>query len=100
MQPQPESVRSLPVPGTWGYVDNLGVKPGQVARFHVSAPAAYDFSIVRLGVEAILDPGADEAADRADVEVLATSHHASATPQRITPGSYVYVDGPAVPVTR
>ncbi len=93
----PEPARRLPVPGTWGYADSLGVKPGQAARFHVSAPAAYQFSLVRLGRRAILQPGADTTADRSDVELLTQRFHESAEPRTISPGSYVYVEGPAIP---
>jgi hypothetical protein len=81
----------------WGYVDTLGVKPGEVARFHVSSPAAYEFSVVRLGRSAILDRGTDTEADRADVELLDSSHHAEATEQSMSAGSYIYVDGPPIP---
>lgn len=93
---QPERIRAIQVPGTWGYVDRLGVRAGGVVRCHVSAPAEYEFSIVRLGTTALLDPTAGEQADRADVEVLYSARHAP-SPQSISPGSYIYVDGSPVP---
>jgi hypothetical protein len=85
------------VPGVWGYVDRIGVPPGSTARFHVSAPAAYELSIVRLGRRALLDAPTDDAADRAESERLATLRHESATPQTLSAGSYVYADGPPIP---
>ncbi len=87
------------MPGTWGYVDRIGVLAGEAVRFHISAPAAYDFSVVRLGTAAILDPHADEQDDRADVEVL-YSARLGAAPQTITPGSYIYVEGAPLPAHR
>jgi N,N-dimethylformamidase len=94
---RPEPIRERQVPGTWGYVDRIGIKPGESVRFHLSAPAAYDFSVVRLGTRALLDPDADDQADRADVEMLYSSRHAAAEPRPISPGSYVYVDGRPIP---
>jgi hypothetical protein len=85
------------VPGVWGYVDRLGVAPGAAARFHVSAPSAYELTVVRLGRTAILDAPTDDDADRADVERLATFRHETATPQTLAAGSYVWVDGPPIP---
>jgi hypothetical protein len=73
------------------------VHPGQTVPFHVNAPGAYEFSIGRLGRRAILDPTSDERADRGDVEVFTTRHHASATPQTLSAGSYVFVQGEPVP---
>jgi hypothetical protein len=66
-------------------------------RFHVAAPAAYELRVVRLGRTAILDQPTDDAADRADVEVLHVSRHAAATPQTLAAGSYLFVEGEAVP---
>ena len=94
---RPEPARRVAVPGVSGYVDRVGVPAGQSARFHVNSPAAYEFSIVRLGQRAILDATADEPADRADVEVISTRRHASATPQTLSAGSYVYVRGEPIP---
>jgi hypothetical protein len=94
---RPEPSRRYQVPGTWGYVDRIGVRPGETARFHVSAPAAYELSIVRLGRRAILDPSADRAADRADAELLDRRTHPAPAQQTIAPGSYLYVQGPPVP---
>jgi hypothetical protein len=77
---RPEPARRVAVPGVSGYVDRIGVHPGQPVRFHVNAPAAYELSIARLGRESILDPTSDERADRADVHVLETRQHARGTP--------------------
>jgi hypothetical protein len=85
------------VPGVWGYVQRIGVPPGGTVRFHVSAPAAYDLTIVRPGHTALLDAPTDDDADRADAQVLASFEHRSATPQALSAGSYVFVEGPPVP---
>ena len=85
------------MPGVWGYVDRIGVAAGETVRFHVSAPAAYELTIVRLGRTALLDAPTDDAADRADVERLATFRHETATPQTLAAGSYIWVDGPPIP---
>ncbi len=95
-QHYPERVRAFPAPGIWGYANRLGVPPGGRVRFHVCTPAAYDFSVVRLGTTAILDPAADERADRADIELLAEARR-PAMPQTVSPGSYLYVEGPPIP---
>ncbi len=94
---RPEPSTRYQIPGTWGYVDRIGVQPGQTARFHVCAPAPYELSVVRLGRRAILDPEADLEADRRDVEVLAKTAYGRPSPQSIGPGSYVYVEGAPVP---
>src|SRR5207245_5770932 len=83
---RPEPARRVAVPGVSGYVERIGVPAGQSARFHVNSPSAYEFSIVRLGQRAILDATAGEPADRADVEVISTRRHASATPQTLSAG--------------
>ena len=95
--PRPELARRLPVPGVWGYVDRIGVAPGGSVRFHVSAPAAYELTVVRLGRTALLDAPTDDAADRAEAERLATFQHEAATPQSLSAGSYVHAEGPAGP---
>ncbi len=94
---RPEPARRVAVPGVSGYVDRIGVRPGQTVRFAVNAPAAYDFSIVQLGRRALLDPAADEQADRADVTLLSSRQHATATPQTLAAGSYVFVGGEPLP---
>jgi hypothetical protein len=94
---RPEPARSFEVPGTWVYPASLSVPPGRSITFHVSAPAAYDFSVLRLGSTALLDAAGDDAADIAEAEVLHTRHHAAATPQRIAPGSYAWASGAPVP---
>lgn len=94
---RPEPARALPVPGVQGYVDRIGARRGEMVRFHVNAPAAYELRVVRLGRDAILDAPTDDAADRADVQVLHVSRHAEATPQSLAAGSYLYVEGEPVP---
>jgi hypothetical protein len=94
---RPEPARRLPVPGVWGYVERVGVPAGGTVRFHVSAPAAYELSVVRLGRTALVDSPTDDAADRADVLVLARSRHVEATPQRLSAGSYVFAESPPIP---
>ncbi|MGH3275681.1 MAG: N,N-dimethylformamidase beta subunit family domain-containing protein [Streptosporangiaceae bacterium] len=94
---RPEQARSFPVPGTWAYPDSLSVEPGQRITFHVSTPAAFDLSVLRLGSRALLDPCADDEADIADAEVLFERRHGWASQQRISPGSYVFVAGDPVP---
>jgi hypothetical protein len=93
----PEPIRSLPVPGLWGYARPLNPKPGATVALHLAAPAAFDVEVLRLGRRALLDPSASEADDRRDVDILLSRHHERALPGRIHPGSYVYVDGPPVP---
>jgi hypothetical protein len=95
--PRPEPARHLAVPGAWGYVERIGVPPGGTVRFHVNAPAAYDLTVVRLGRAALLDAPTDDAADRADAQPLATFRHSAATPQTLSAGSYIFVDGPPIP---
>ncbi|CAN5795846.1 large subunit of N,N-dimethylformamidase [soil metagenome] len=97
MTSTPEPVRRLAVPGTQGYVERIGVAPGGTVRFHVSAPASFGLDVVRLGRSAILEPDADAAADRADMEPLATFRHEAATPRTIAPGSYVFATGTPIP---
>lgn len=93
---RPEPSRRYSVPGTWGYVDRIGIPAGSQADFHVNAASAYEFSVVRLGRDAILDPAADGDADRADVELLARTAHERSSPQTIGPGSYIYLGGRAI----
>jgi hypothetical protein len=85
------------VSGPAVYVETIGVEPGEMVRFHVSAPAAFSLDVVRLGRRAILDPDSDVSADRAEAEVLATFDHATATPRSIEPGSYLFIEGDPVP---
>ena len=93
---RPELVRSLPVPGTWAYVDRLDVAAGSSVGVHVSAPAAHEIELVRLGRDAVIDPAQSLAADRQDALVLTTVSRPAA-PQTIAPGSYLYVSGAPVP---
>ncbi|MHB8397711.1 MAG: N,N-dimethylformamidase beta subunit family domain-containing protein [Candidatus Limnocylindrales bacterium] len=59
----------------------------------MSAPSGYELSVVRLGRRAILDPVADDQADRADAQILAQRAHEKPSPQSVGPGSYIYVEG-------
>ena len=93
---RPELVRSLPVPGTWAYVDRLDVAAGSSVGVHVCAPAAHEIELVRLGLDAVIDPAQSIDADRKDARVLATVNR-PASPQTISPGSYIYVAGEPVP---
>lgn len=92
LRPKPEPVRRLPVPGLWAYVDRLDVAPGSSVSAHVSAPASYDIELVRLGLNAVIDPAQSLDADREDAIVLQTAGR-PASPQTITPGSYIHVSG-------
>ncbi len=94
---RPEHARRIAVRGPLGYVDRVGVAPGESVRFHLSAPSAYRLDVVRLGRHAIIDAPGDAEADRADVETLASFESATATPQHIEPGSYIHVGGAPLP---
>lgn len=95
--PRPEPVRRVRARDAGGYVEELGVQPGGTVRFHLAAPAAYSLVVVRLGRSAIIEAGADEAADIDEAEVVGRFDSAEASPQAIEPGSYLYVDGPPLP---
>jgi hypothetical protein len=86
----------LPVPGTWVYLDRLDVVPGSSVSVHVCAPASFELELVRLGLNAVIDPAQSMDADREEAEILETVA-CPASPQTISPGSYVHVAGPAVP---
>lgn len=72
------SHRPVRVAGLMGYVDPLGVRPGEVLGVHLSAPAAHEIAVGRLGRRALLLPGPDDAADRAEVTWLAGVSSATA----------------------
>src|SRR5262245_24738800 len=91
-----EAIRPLPVPGTWAYVDRLNVEPGSAVRVHVSAPAAHQIQLVRLGLDAVIDPSQSLDDDREQATVLASVER-PASPQTIDPGSYVHVGGAPIP---
>jgi hypothetical protein len=93
----PESVRRIPVRGTWAYVNSISVPPGGRLGVHVSAEAAHDIEIVRLGTNAVLDPRQPLDADRDEVKVLQTTTRKAAAPQSISPGSYIHVGGDPLP---
>jgi hypothetical protein len=89
----PEPIRRIPVRGTWVYVDPLSTEPGHPVSIHLSAEAAHEIEIVRLGRKAVIDPAQSLDADREEAEVLAKVARPGAAPQTITPGSYVYITG-------
>ncbi|MBL8583309.1 MAG: hypothetical protein JNL61_13935 [Rhizobiaceae bacterium] len=86
----------MPVPGTWAYLDRLDVAAGSGVSVHVSAPADHEIELVRLGRNAVIDPAQSLDADREEAELL-TSVARRASPQMITPGSYIHVAGAPVP---
>ncbi|WP_165521726.1 LamG domain-containing protein [Micromonospora zingiberis] len=88
--------RPVRVAGLTGYVDPLGVRPGETLRVHLCAPAAYEVAVGRLGRDALLLPAPDDAADRAEVTWLARASSPTANRHDVHPGSY----GVATPVDR
>jgi hypothetical protein len=93
----PEPVRQLPVVGTWAYLDRLEVAPGGTVSVHVSAEAAHEIELVRLGLNAVIDPAQSLDADRLEAQRLASVDAAVSAPQTITPGSYAFIEGEPVP---
>jgi hypothetical protein len=92
----PPPHRPVRVGALSGYVDPLGVLPGERLSLHLSAPAAHRISILRLGQGALLDPQATDADDRAEAAVLATLVCPSASRHDVYPGSYAWVDDPTI----
>ena len=88
--------RPVRVAGLMGYVDPVGVKPGEVLRVHLTAPAAYEIAVARLGRSVLLRPEPDDEADRAEAEWLARLESAAAGRHDVYPGSYALVDGAAI----
>jgi hypothetical protein len=88
--------RPVRVASLMGYVDPVGVKPGETLRVHVTAPAAYEIAVARLGRSALLRPEPDDAADRAEAVWLARLESAAASRHDVYPGSYAWVDGTAI----
>lgn len=82
------SHRAVRIASLMGYVDPIGVKPGEVLRVHLSAPAAHTISVGRLGRTALLRPAPDDEADRAEVTWLADATSAVARRHDVHPGSY------------
>ncbi|MFY1632128.1 N,N-dimethylformamidase beta subunit family domain-containing protein [Solwaraspora sp. WMMB335] len=80
--------RPVRVASLMGYVDPIGVRPGETLRVHLSAPAAYDVAVGRLGQHALLLPEPDDAADRAEVTWLGRASSTSARRYDVHPGSY------------
>lgn len=95
------SHRPVRVASLTGYVDPLGVRPGEVLKVHLSAPAAHEIAVGRLGRRALLLPEPDDAADRAEVTWLASASRATANRNDVHPGSYGVAAGGPVdrPVT-
>lgn len=92
----PPAHRPVRVSALSGYVDPLGVRPGQRLRVHLSAPSAHRIAIARLGRTALLDPESDDAADRAEAIVLGTLDCPSASGHDVYPGSYAWLDDPSL----
>jgi hypothetical protein len=97
MGDHPEAIRRLPVRGTWAYLDRLEVAPGSSVEVHVSAEAAHEIELVRLGLDAVIDPAQSLAADCAEARRLAAVEIPVATPQTIAPGSYAWIEGEPLP---
>ena len=92
-QPAPPH-RPVKVPGLAGYLDPIGVKPGELLRVHLSAPAAHEIVVARLGRGALLRNEPDDAADRAEEVRLDSRRYPTAARHDIYPGSYArVVDG-------
>ncbi len=88
--------RPVRIGSLMGYVDPIGVRPGERLRIHLTAPAARNISVARLGRTALLLPEPDDMADRAEAEVLATLKQPTACPYDIHPGSYAWLDDPSL----
>jgi hypothetical protein len=88
--------RPVRVAGLMGYVDSVGVKPGEVLRVHLAAPAAYEVAVARLGRSVLLRLEPDDEADRAEAEWLARLESAAACRHDVYPGSYAWVDDAAI----
>lgn len=84
------------VPGTWGYVDEIGVGRGEEACVRVSAPAAFTVEFLRLRTGVLRRGDGDLGNQRSDVEMLTKVVHRRAAPQKIAPGSYIWIDGDPV----
>lgn len=87
---RPPDHRPVRVASLMGYVDPIGVRPGEVLRVHLSAPAAYEVAVGRLGRTVLLRPEPDDAADRAEVTWLARAASPSAGRHDVYPGSYAH----------
>ena len=79
-----------------GYVDPVGVKPGETLRVHLTAPAAHEIAVARLGRAALLRPEPDDQADRAEAEWLARLESPAASRHDVYPGSYAWVDDASI----
>jgi hypothetical protein len=98
---RPPAHRPVRVASLTGYLAPLGVRPGEVLQVHLSAPAAYDIAVGRLGHNALLLPEPDDTADRAEVTWLASAASPAASRHDVHPGSYGVADGvlPGRPAT-
>ncbi len=85
---RPPAHRPVRIASLTGYLDPLGVRPGQVLKVHLSAPATYEVAVGRLGRRALLLPEPDDAADRAEVTWLASVASPTASRHDVHPGSY------------
>lgn len=100
-EPRPAAAHPRPAPahrpvrvaGLTGYLDPIGVRPGEVLRVHLNAPAAHTIAVARPGRGALLRPGPDDAADRAKEVRLGSRHYPAAVRHNVYPGSYARVDG-------
>ncbi len=88
--------RPVRVAALTGYLDPIGVQPGQTLRVHVNAPAAHEIAVARLGRGALLRPEPDDAADRAEEQLLGRREYAAAARHDVYPGSYAEVPSWAV----
>ena len=80
--------RPVRIASLMGYLDPLGVRPGETLRVHLSAPAAHEIAVGRLGHDALLLPEPDDAADRAEVTWLGHTSSAFGNQHDVHPGSY------------
>jgi hypothetical protein len=62
---------------------------------HLSAPAAHEIAVARLGRGALLRPEPDDAADRAEEQLLGRRDYAAAARHDVYPGSYAEARGSA-----
>ena len=83
--------RPVRMAGLTGYVDPIGVQPGQVLRVHLTTPAAHEIAVGRLGRGALLRPQPDDDADRAEEIPLGSRRFLAAARHDVYPGSYATV---------
>jgi hypothetical protein len=88
--------RPVRVPGLTGYVHPLGVRAGETLSVHLTAPAAHEIAIARLGRTVLLRDEPDDEADRAEAEWLTSLEAPGANRNDIYPGSYAWVDDASI----